>query len=331
MKTRILKIIWGVVCLFLAGLTLACLEGYVPFDCFSGKLSVVIFACLSGVSFLSYFLSGTRYWAWLFPALISASLALNAAGLFMNYGSPIVAFPILISLAIPCYVGYFLNRTQWAWLVPAWLLTIIAFAPPLSGLVEENLLIALIVYSISLPFMVGCLTAPECRWSLFVAAFFGFLGVFYLVESFIHGAVWGPALMLGIGLVFIAIAYRSKKNWWASILAGIFTTIGMVALLNRLIPGYDYISIGEYQLGIYSALLFLGFALTFGLVWRLGGDHRHAWAKYPALGFLVLALIAFLVGQSFIPLLPAITFFVIGMVMVTGAILKAKFTRQISP
>jgi hypothetical protein len=258
-------------------------------------------------------------------------LALNAAGVFSTFGSPIVAFPILISLAIPCYVGYFVNRTQWGWLVPAWLLTVVAFAPPLSGLVNENLLTALIVYSISLPFMVGCLTAPECRWSLFVAAFFGFLGVFYLVESIIHGAVWGPAIMLGIGLLFFAAFTWAKKIWWAIIPAGAFTTIGIVALLNRLVPSYDFISVGEFQLGIYSALLFLGLAITFGIVWRLGVDHRHGWAKYPALGFLILALIAFLVGQSFIMLLPAITFFVIGMVMVTGAILKAKFTRQISP
>ncbi len=331
MKTQILKIIWGIIFLFLAGLTLACLGGYVPFDRFAGWLSVFIFAFLSGVSFLSYFLSGTRHWTWLFPALIFAALALNAAGVFSAYATPIVAFPFLLSLAIPCYVGYFINRKQWGLLIPAWLLTILAFVPALMGIVNETLLIAMILYSISLPFLVGCLTTSDCKWTQFIAAFFSFIGVFYIAESIIHGAIWGPAILLFCSIPFYVLSSRSNKNRWALIPAGILTSVGAVAIMNRLLPAYDYIFVANHRLGAYTSLLFLGLAFTFGMTWRLSTNHRYTWTRYPAAGFLVLSTLAFFTGESFASAFPFIVFVLIGAAILVDSTLKAKVNRQPAP
>jgi hypothetical protein len=331
MSTKTLKILWGIILFLLLGLSFACLAGYVPFDCFAGWMSEVIFISLSIISFLSYFISGTKNWGWLFPAFLSAALALNAGGVFSSFGGPIVAFPILLSLAIPCYVGYFLNRKQWSLLIPAWILTLIAITPPLLWIIDENLLTAIILYSISLPFMVGYLTSPECKWSLFIAAFFGFLGVFSLIESLIHGAVWGPAILLLLALPFLVFSYQSKKNRWALIPVGILTTIGVMALVNRLLPAYDYISIGEHSLGIYTGLLFLGLAITFGIAWRLNTNHRQDWTRYAAAACLVLSLLAFLTGEDFTAVLPIIAFLIIGAVIVFDSIHKVRANRQLSP
>lgn len=132
MRAKIIKIFWGIILVSLIGLTLACRLGYVTFDNFAGPISLFIFGSLSAAFFVCYFVSGVRNWGWLFPALFSASLALNAARVFEHYGSPIVAFPFLLSIAIPFYIGYTLNRNQWEWLVPAGYLTIIAVVPPFS-------------------------------------------------------------------------------------------------------------------------------------------------------------------------------------------------------
>jgi hypothetical protein len=204
-KATLLKIIWGMIISCLVFLTLATIQGHVTFDRFLGWKSFTIFTCLSILSFVSYFVSGIKKWGWLFPALIFASLALNSVGLFAAYGSPIVAFPILLSFAVPFYVGYLINRKQWGWLVPAWLLTLIALIPALVPLVNESLLIALILYSLSLPFMVGCLSNPGCKWSLFIAGFFGFLGLFSLVDSFIHGGNLEPVALLVLAVVIISL------------------------------------------------------------------------------------------------------------------------------
>jgi hypothetical protein len=331
MKTQIIKIIWGINIFFLAGLTLACLGGYVPLDRFAGWLSVVIFALFSGVSFLCYFLSGPRHWEWLFPALIFAALALSAAGVFSAYGTPIVAFPFLLSLAIPCYVGYFINRKQWGLLIPAWLLTIIAFVPALMGIVNETLLIAMILYSISLPFLVGCLTTSDCKWTQFIAAFFSFIGVFYIAESIMHGAIWGPAILLFCSIPFYVLSSRSNKNRWALIPAGILTSVGAVAIMNRLLPAYDYISIGNLHFGTYTSLLFLGLSITFTATWQLSPHHRYTWTRYPAVGFLVLSMLAFFSGESFASAFPFIVFILIGAAIMVDSTLKAKVNRQPAP
>jgi hypothetical protein len=205
MKTNLLKIGWGVIISSLAILTLACTQGYVVFDCFIGWKSFTIFTCISLFSIVSYFLSGIKNWGWLFPTLFFASLALNAAGIFRAFGSPIVAFPLLLSIAIPFFVGYLVDKRQWGWLIPSWILIILALIPPLVSLVEEDLLIALIVSSLSLPFMVGCLSNPECKWSLYIATFIGFIGVLILTQAFIHGASLGPVIVFGTSLTIITL------------------------------------------------------------------------------------------------------------------------------
>jgi hypothetical protein len=331
MKTHFLKILWGIIFIFLAGLTLASLEGYVPFDGLTGELSLIIFVCLSSLSFLSYFLHGTRHWAWLFPALLCASMALNAAGVFSAYGTPIAGFPILLSLAIPLYIGYFIDRKQWGLLIPAWLLTIIIVTPTLIGILDETLLIAMILYSISLPFLVGCLTTSNSKWAQFIAAFFGLVGVFYIAESIMQGAIWGPAILLFCSIPFYVLSSRSQKNRWALIPAGTLTSIGVVAILNRLLPAYDYISVANYQLGAYTSLLFLGLSITFAMTWRLRTHHRYAWTRYPTAGFLLLALLAFFTGESFTTAFPFIVFILVGAAIMVDSTLKAKVNRQPSP
>jgi len=328
MKPQLLSIFWTVILFFLVGLSLASMQGYVAFDRFAGTISIIIFSGLSAVSFLSYFVSGIRKWGWLFPALAFASLAMNSAGIFTDYGSPIVAFPILLSVAIPFYVGYLLDRKQWGWLVPAWFLTVITVIPPLSALINQNLLAALVLYSISLPFVVGCFTNPDSRWPLFIATSLGFIGVFSLVESFIHGDNLGSAVLLLIALPFFAAYHRSKKNWWALIPSGVFTTIGLVALLDRLLPAYDYILIGDYQLGVYTSLLFMGLAVTFNFLRRSHLSQRMEWAKYPTIGLLTASLMAFLMGESFMGFLPLVAMLVTGVVMVSAVFLKRGVTHQ---
>ena len=196
------------------------------FDYFIGPLSIVIFAGLSIAFFTSYFVSGIRSWTWLFPSLFTAALALNAAGVFENYGTPIVAFPFLLSLAIPFYIGYILNRKQWGWLIPASFLTIISVIPVLNDLMNPDVLTALVLYAISLPFLVGYLVDLRCIWALFIAAVLGFIGIYSLAETIIHGDILGPIAILIIALPFFIMFFASKARRWALIPSGVFVSIG---------------------------------------------------------------------------------------------------------
>jgi hypothetical protein len=328
MKAIIIKFFWGVILATLVCLTLACMLGYVTFDNFAGPTSLFIFGCLSAAFFVCYFVSGVRNWGWLFPALFSTALALNAAGVFEDYGSPIVAFPFLLSQAIPFYFGYILNRKQWVWLVPAWFLTIITMIPPFSERMNPDVLVAVVLYALSLPFLVGYLTNQRCKWALFISAVLGFIGIFSLVETFIHGDIMGPVVMLLIALAFFITFFASRKRWWALIPSGVFIGIGVVALLDKLLPVYDYVLVAGHQVGVYTGLLFLSFAATFGILWRLHGSQPTKWARYPAICFLAASILAFLMGKSFEAFLPVISLLIIGIVMLSAVFFDDRVTHQ---
>jgi hypothetical protein len=330
MKAKILIIFWGSVLISLVGLSFACIVGYVTFDGFTGLLSLLIFVGLSTAFFTSYFMSGVRNWVWLFPALFTTSLALNAAGVFENFGTPIIAFPFLFSLAIPFYTGYILNRKQWGWLIPAWFLTIIAIIPPLNDLINPDVLTALVLYAISLPFLVGYLVDVRCKWALFISAVLGFIGIFSLIETIIHGDILGPIVMLIIALPFFITFFASKRRRWALIPSGVFISIGMVALLDRLLPVNDYIIVGDHQIGVYTSLLFLGFAATFGILWRIHASQPTRWAVYPAIGFLAASIMSIVMGENFEAFLPAIALLIVGIVLISAVFFKERVTHQTS-
>jgi hypothetical protein len=44
--------------------------------------------------------------------------------------------------------------------------------------------------------------------------------------------------------------------------------------------------------GLLSGVLLLGFGLTFGGLWLLRGTRPTAWARYPAIGLLIAAVVA---------------------------------------
>jgi hypothetical protein len=330
MKTKFLKFFWGGILISLVGLTVACIAGYVTFDYLIGSKSLLIFTSLSIAFFTSYFVSGVRNWAWLFPSLLTAALGLNAAGVFEKYGTPIIAFPILLSIAIPFYVGFFLDRKQWGWLIPAWFLTIIAIIPPLNDQLNPDVLTALVLYAISLPFLVGYLVDLRCKWAIFISAVFGFIGVFSLIETIIHGDILGPVAMLIISLPFFIMFLASKRRRWALIPSGIFISIGVVALLDRLLPVYDYILVGNHQVGIYTSLLFLGFAATFGVLWRLNTSQHSRWAVYPAIGFLAASFLAIVLGENFQSFLPEIALLIAGSVLISVTFPNERVTHQTS-
>jgi hypothetical protein len=328
MKANIVKIFWGIVLIFLGGLSLADKLGYVNLELITSQGWSIIFAITSAAFFLSYFLSGVRNWGWLFPTLIFAALAL-IINLIMEEGdSPIIAVPILISVGIPFYVGFLLNHKHWGLLIPAWILTVVAVIPVLSERIQSNLIGALFLFATAFPFLVVYLANRKHKWALIIGVVLGFIGILPLLDVFIQGDIEGPVVMFLFTLFFLIIFIVSKKQWWALIPSGVFASIGLVALLDILFPNHDYFQIGKYQFGVYTGVLFLGFAITFGILWLLRASQPTNWAKYPAIGLLIASILALLMGKTFNDLIPAIALLVIGVVMILTAILKRRDTHQ---
>lgn len=99
--------------------------------------------------------------------------------------------------------------------------------------------------------------------------------------------------MFLFALPFFIVFFRWKDAWWALIPAGIFTTIGLVVVVSMFVPQDQ-----EVWNGILTGTVLLGMGLTFGLLWLRRGTWPTDWTKYPAVGLLAAALLAFVLGRN---------------------------------
>ncbi len=77
MKRNVSSIFWGLLFILAGVALLANQMGWVNFSLVSTNTWVYIFAGLSLVFFISYFVNGLDKWGWLFPALIFAAISLT--------------------------------------------------------------------------------------------------------------------------------------------------------------------------------------------------------------------------------------------------------------
>ncbi len=104
---------------------------------------------------------------------------------------------------------------------------------------------------------------------------FTLLGLALLIGFGERLGAWGGALFLGaIGLSFWVIYLLHREHWWAIIPGGALVTLALVAGLSDVMPD-EGMAIGS--------ILFLGFALTFLLVYLAPTPQgRMKWALIPA-------------------------------------------------
>jgi hypothetical protein len=328
MKTTAIRIIWGFVLVAVGGLALADRLGYVGLDLVTTQGWSIIFAIASGAFFLSYILAGIRNWGWLFPALVFAALALVLGVLLDQPYGTLIAMPILLSIGIPFYMGYLVDRKQWGLLIPAWVLTVISLILFLAEGPYSDLIGALVLFAIAAPFFIVYLARRQHMWALIVGSILAFIGLFPLLGPILPEEIAGPVIMFILTLPFIILFFSLKQAWWALIPAGIFASIGVVALLDTLLPNHQYFMISGLQFGGYTSVLFLGFAITFGILWLLRRLHPTAWAIYPAIGLLVLSILAFLMWKTASNLVLPLALLVIGAVMISAAVIKRDSSHQ---
>ena len=343
MKRNVGSIFWGLLFILAGAALLADRMGWINFSLFSPNAWVYVFGGASLVFFLGYFVAGLNKWGLLFPACIFGAVGLTIWMGDHNLTGSFLGMPILLSVALPFYVGFILNRRNWSLLIPAWVMTVLAFitlaadkvngnligavfmfavcAPflvvylldrsrwwalipawvtfilgciiLLSDHVNGNLIGALFLYAVALPFLVVYLTNRAMSWALIPAAAIALVGTIPLLATVVGGDWIGAAIMFLFMAAFIFVYFRWQANWWALIPVGVFASIGVVVVLGMLVPQDQPV----FE-GLMSSVLLLGFALTFGGLWLLRGTHPTAWARYPAIGLLIAAVVAGLSGGN---------------------------------
>jgi hypothetical protein len=120
------------------------------------------------------------------------------------------------------------------------------------------------------------------------------IGTFPILSTLFTGDAMGVVVMLMFGLGFLVVFLLTKRNWWALIPAGVFTSIALVVLLVTFKIGAN----GD-QNGLLTGVLLAGIGTTFGILWLMRHNQPTFWAKYPALGLYVAALLALFTGERF--------------------------------
>lgn len=291
MKARSLNLVWGVILVLAGGLFLAQNLGYMeelPLNTW-----VIIFSVLSLLFFVTYFVNGVREFGWLFPAFIFAGLAVTMGLTNAGVESGALGFPVLIGVAAPFVVVFFLNRKEnWWALIPAWVLTMVALLALMSDRVQGNLMGAFVMLAIGLPFLVVYLVNRENWWALIPAGVMLAVAAIILISSQASGQFVAPLIMFAIALPFFVVYLRSGDNWWALIPAGVMASIGVTLLLS----GFEVFNLENA--GVMNGLILLGIALTFGILWLQRSRQPTEWAKYAAGIALLGSVLAFVLGSG---------------------------------
>lgn len=286
MKSKLSTILPGMV-LILAGV-LAFFVQWNRLDNHDPQLWIAIFAGFGLLFLAAYLASGVRAWGWLFPALTCGALALTIYLGESGMRSSIVGTPILIAVGLPFVVPLVLDfHKNWWALIPMWIMGVLAGSVAMADLVQGEWIAALIMFGFAIPFLVVFLMDRSRWWSLIPAFVFSVIAVTPLMATSLKGEYVGGLFNVFIGLPFLVAYFVSRKAWWAIIPAGVMISIGLMVILIGILGANN--QTGSIGVGV----MFMGWALTFGLVWLRRDLHPADWAKYPVVVLVILSVVMF--------------------------------------
>lgn len=299
MKAKWLNVVWGLILILAGGIFMSQNLGWVNLD--SLQFWILVFGGISLLGFASYFINGTDQWGWLFPAFIFAGIAITMWLGYTGIDEPWIGAPVLAGVGLPFLGAFLLNRKEnWWALIPAWVLGVLALITIIAESAPGEVIGTLVLYSIALPFLLVYLLDRTRRWALIPAFILGVIGIIPLLALSTAGNVIGAFVLLMIAAPFYVIYIWRRQNWWAIIPAGILTTLALVTLLS------DVENISTSQANWIGALLFAGVAATFGFLWLQRLSANTDWAKYPAVGLAIVAVLTIFFGAEQEFMFPAI-------------------------
>jgi hypothetical protein len=235
------------------------LAGYIDYNEIPDQTWFIVEIIACAAFVVTYFLVGTNKWGWLLPAFVLAGMAVDLSSeLYHTFMSQPNGVPILIGIALWFVTGFLIDRKRWGLLIPAYILVFAAVETAINTVIVPSIL------------------HGENNASL----------LFALTS--------GAGTMFMLALPFFVVYFVSKKSWWALIPAGVLTSIAVMIALPVLVPGEHQ----NEQIGLYTGVMLLGFAITFGILWLRRKNQPTDWAKYPAAGLLVLSILAFILGDA---------------------------------
>jgi hypothetical protein len=300
MKSKYLNLVWGLVLIVAGGMFLS--QGVGVISELPSQVWTIVFAGLSLLCLASYLINGVERWGWLFPACISGALAVTVGLGEAGVSSAAVGVPIPASIALPFVVAFALNtRRNWWALIPAWVMAVLATVILITERMSGEAMAIFIMLCFAMPFLIVYVVDRRRWWALIPCGVFCFNAVVVLVATQAVGA-WVETLVVFLIALPSLVAYLwSPRSWWALIPAGVLISVGIVVLSfigDRLVAS---------RVGWINGFLFLGWAVTFAMLWMRRATQPTSWAKYPAIGLAVVAILSLVLDTDigrFWPVVP---------------------------
>jgi hypothetical protein len=208
----------------------------------------------------------------------------------------------------------------WGWLLIAGGALLLAVNLDLLGPAE--LLVAPLLFGAgSLAFLVWWARDTRAWWAAIPGCALGGLAVLTSLDiAGSSGQPWQGSIFLGaLSLGFWAVFGRCRDCWWAVIPGGLLLTLAVIAGLEP-----------ERSGQASGALLFLGLALTFGLVYFVGRPRpRATWALVPASALLVLSLVVLVSGDRWVNHLWPLALVAGGLALLARSLRKAPSDHEV--
>jgi hypothetical protein len=169
---------------------------------------------------------------------------------------------------------------------------------PITTRISGELTGAFFMLAIGIPFLVVYLVNRKNWWALIPAGVLLLIAAIILISTQANAEIVAPLILFAIALPFFIVYFRTVENWWALIPAGVLTSVGITLVLSM----FEVLNLENSSL--MNALIWLGIAVTFGILWLRRVQHGTDWAKYPC-HRLIVALVVLVVGAGDL-LLPAL-------------------------
>jgi hypothetical protein len=281
MKRNVSSIFWGLLLILAGAALLADRLGWIDFNRVSTDIWVYVFAGLSVIFFISYLVNGLRQWGWLFPAMILGAISLTIWLADRGAEGSFLGMPILLSIAIPFYIGFAFDRKAWGLLIPAWVMTVLAFITLAADQVDGELIGAVFLYAVSVPFLVVYLLNRSRAWALIPFWVTFILGSVSLLTQHVNGNLIGAMFMYAVALPFLVVYLTNRTRRWALIPALATAVVGTIPLLSSIVGG-DWL--GAVVMFVFAAPFFYVF-----FRWT-----EHWWALIPAGVFTSIGVVVLL-------------------------------------
>ncbi|HTP07110.1 MAG TPA: hypothetical protein VMP08_02580 [Anaerolineae bacterium] len=170
---------------------------------------------LLGVIFLVTFVSDRRQWWALIPGCIMLGLTLMIVNGETHLLSDTQAAALfLFSIGLPFLLIYLADRRQWWALIPGGVLSVIALLTLMTSReLPGTTITAVIFFGLALVFGVVRFATrgnPYMGWATWVAILLAVIGAIVLVTGPQAAALIGPAVLIGLGVLLLARAYRAR-------------------------------------------------------------------------------------------------------------------------